>query len=323
MSQCPAPCHCSGCKKWLTVSAPPETKIVFCPTCFKCLQAPSDWDLGAPKAGDLLPTAPPAGQYEAEPTIKGSAGTVNAPSHWRPEKNLGPLLEVHGTPRSTTIGLVLLAVIFLAILPAGILLDYAGIIKQWPHDARLLAVGAPLCGTYLLYWGLRNLVFRQALLVFSEGLVRIRGKRVHEFRWDQLAGLFQKPSRTVVLKRLDGMTLTFVGLEPESAERLRQRSEREIWQRVYPRASQQYEQGDTVEFGRIAIGKEGLAVKGKTLPWRQIVSLCIDPHGNFTVSRKGGVLYWASVPVRSMPNFAVFEALAGRHVPIQRLARSE
>jgi hypothetical protein len=59
-----------------------------------------------------------------------------------------------------------------------------------------------------------------------------------------------------------------------------------------------------------------LAVNGRTLSWAEVNLVFIDSERNLKIGKRGSLLLWASVPVRKIPNIAVFRALVERHIAV-------
>ena len=228
--------------------------------------------------------------------------------------------EVHRTGTFESIGLILLGGFFVLIAVGFFVLWFAGV-RQWrePYEIATLVIGSIIAGPVLIIWGLRNTLFRQSILVFSNGLARIRFGKVHIFPWDQIASLF-KNKEAIHLQHLNGSRLSFNGLSKESTEKLRKLAEDEIWKRLLPAVQKQYEEGLVFSFGKLGICKDGLIVSDRMLPWDQIAGICLDPDERLLVSKKGGILSWASIPIKRIPNFQIVRFLIERHIAVGQMS---
>ena len=91
-------------------------------------------------------------------------------------------------------------------------------------------------------------------------------------------------------------------------ETLGEAIQRETTRRLLPQALHAYEVEGHVEFGKLAVSREGLSKGGKILPWSDVA--CVVVHsGSLLVRRRNGRLAWFAVPMGKVPNLYVYLAL--------------
>jgi hypothetical protein len=78
-----------------------------------------------------------------------------------------------------------------------------------------------------------------------------------------------------------------------------------IFPRLYEQAAGQYNAGQTIVLGPVAISKEGITISRKTYPWSDVKEVSIH-HGILKVSRKdGGWFSGASASASTIPNLRI------------------
>jgi len=155
------------------------------------------------------------------------------------------------------------------------------------------------------------------VLVFPEGLAYTRRSRTEIIRWDEVAAVWQGITRvqyTFTVRSCkvqldDGRKYTFNNALRNVTE-LIATIQQEVTPRILARASDAYDAGETIPFGKLGVSKAGISRGKQTLPWDQVKRVTVD-KGVITVRKQGSLLKWASVPVAEMPNFFVFASLVG------------
>ncbi len=164
---------CSACAQWLKRPDLSFDLLVFCPDCGQCLDMPADWT-------DVLGWQPsrvtaqiPAGQVSY--SAKGRVGVLHLPSSLRSATELGSLREVHQTRRDEWVeqisygifGLPLL--LFLAVAACITPERFAKSSHAWlEFAAAFFGLGT------LFVFALWNFLRPQSLLLFADGLVRLK-----------------------------------------------------------------------------------------------------------------------------------------------------
>ncbi len=91
----------------------------------------------------------------------------------------------------------------------------------------------------------------------------------------------------------------------EKVEELAKSIEENIFPLLYHRAAEQYNAGQTLVFGPVAIAAGGVRIGKKIYPWTNVKEVSVH-HGRVKISRKdGGWFSGASAEVASIPNLNV------------------
>jgi hypothetical protein len=239
---------------------------------------------------------------------------------------LGTLEEVYESSRGG-------AVVWLVVGPLLLLICgiswYATLADKWngvavelETDAMKLFLLLFTGGLLALGQGVRLVVMaRLRVLVFSGGLLRIKGGKVARCPWDQLEALFQSGfharhllSRTHRIRRQDGEEFWFETshLKGSDLASLLTRLQGVVMAHFYPAALAAFRAGETVEFGKLGIHQDGLRRGGSFIAWEEMGTMGEDHEGDFTVRKKGAALEWCAEPVNSIPNYCVFAELLSR-----------
>ena len=311
---------CPNCLRNLRGPSPSDDVLAYCKACGECFQCPASWSgvvcnriaYSNPNASLHLQEGETGPLQESAP--KASVAILKLSNYLPEATGLGVLQKVYRTSWSASISLLIISCILVV---ASSLIVYEALVnggKNIPSKAIFIVIIAPVILVLALFQALKNIFLRQTLLLFSAGVLRMQLGNVHVFRWDQMVRMFQKSPEFYSIEFENGRFLAFDDLESESQKMLRERVDQEIQQRLLPLAIEKYNHGSNVEFGKLAVSQEGLTFKDKLLLWNEVERLGLDPRNNFIVTKKGGLLLWASVPVKTIPNFVIFQSLVERHV---------
>lgn len=155
----------------------------------------------------------------------------------------------------------------------------------------------------------------------SGGLLRLQQGQVQAIRWDQVTtiqklftsshyrGTTYYRLQQYICQRSDG---TQEILE-NSFRRFRELGaimEQEVAKRLLPGALAAYNAGQSVPFGSISVGPQGISVdkRQKTLAWPELKKIKVR-DGELTVEKVGDLLYWELIKTSEMPNLCVLIAL--------------
>lgn len=83
----------------------------------------------------------------------------------------------------------------------------------------------------------------------------------------------------------------------------------ETSRRMIPAMSSQLQHGQTVVFGKEQISSTGMVAFGKALAWDDVHAIRVA-HGAIDVLRKSEIRSWFYAPIKKMPNYHLFLALA-------------
>jgi hypothetical protein len=192
------------------------------------------------------------------------------------------------------------------------------------HLGLFITVGVVLLmgSAYLLFHVIRHIGLRVSL--HPGGLAILRGERTSIFPWDEIDVVWHK--RAAILRFqdyigsiLDGSQSVYT-LQGPGGERIVLNSfltghetlggaiRRETTRRLLPQALHAYEVEGHVEFGKLAVGREGLSKGGKMLPWLDVA--CVVVHNGFVlVRRRNDRQAWSAVPMGKVPNLYIYLAL--------------
>jgi hypothetical protein len=193
------------------------------------------------------------------------------------------------------------------------------------HHGLFLIMGAFFLGTsvYLLLAVTRCIGLR--VFHHKGGLAIRRGERISILPWNEIDIVWRKvKSVTTSLEDklgavLDGSecvyTLQAKNFEQfvldsymPGVESLGQEIEHETLQHLLSVARKTYDVEGKVEFGRLAVAREGLVKGNKILPWNELG--CVTVENGFVFARKpNGGLAWFGVRMGKVPNLHVFQAL--------------
>lgn len=93
--------------------------------------------------------------------------------------------------------------------------------------------------------------------------------------------------------------------------------EQKTLHRLLSRVWATYDTGETVQFGKFQVGREGLTYKAITLTWGEIDSVTIR-GGYLIVREKGRWFVWGQALLSTVPNLNVFLTFLEEKVPVQR-----
>jgi hypothetical protein len=102
-------------------------------------------------------------------------------------------------------------------------------------------------------------------------------------------------------------------------EELAKDIDQNIFPLLYGPASDQYNAGQTIAFGPVAINNGGITIGKKTYPWTDVKEVTVH-HGILKVSRKeGGWFSNARAPVSVIPNLRVLLAIIQQVVGLKAI----
>jgi hypothetical protein len=201
------------------------------------------------------------------------------------------------------------------------------------HLGLFITVGAFLLmgSAYLLFHVIRHIGLRVSL--HPGGLAILRGERTSVFPWDEIDVVWHKQAANLrfqdyIGSMLDGSQSLYTLQRPggervvlnsflRGQQTLGEAIRRETTRPPAPTALHAYEVEGHVEFGKLAVGREGLSKGSKMLPWSDVA--CVVDHNGFVlVRRRNGRLAWFGVPMGKVPNLYVHLALVQKILVSQR-----
>jgi hypothetical protein len=210
-------------------------------------------------------------------------------------------------------------------LIAGVAMIGAGYNIAFPEpviNKRVLtiAVGAVAVIFSVLLFGSNWKKYGQRVLVTSDGMrVRRRGGWT-DLRWDDVTAVWRHSATIhgslalletdLWVQTNDGETIYLTSFLRDMA-RLVEIVLSETAQRMTPEMWSRIRSGDSVAFGKIAISATELTQKERRLAWDDVEEIRVA-HGGIDVLRKEPRGSWFYSPVKKMPNYHIFLALAER-----------
>ncbi|MEP7288702.1 MAG: DUF6585 family protein [Chloroflexota bacterium] len=171
--------------------------------------------------------------------------------------------------------------------------------------------------------GRRNL----RVQVFTDGLVRSQHGKTVVVRWDEIAsvlqsvtkhytnGIYTGTTHTYTVFTKDGTKTTFNDTL-KNVEQLGNAIQDQVAKRLYPQMMTLYNNGGTVQFGKLSISPMGLAWGDKSLAWSEIEAVQIQ-KGILSVKKQEKWFKWANIPVSSIPNMLVALTMIDRIVGLK------
>jgi len=195
----------------------------------------------------------------------------------------------------------------------------------------MLGIGLVITGVMLVVRAYRNRGLR--VLVFAEGLVRVRGEEGQAMFWEEVDTLWRKKteghwevlwkgSLSYLVQRADSKTIKFDDAIPRLVELgriLQQETFAYLWQRYFDA----YQKGATLDFGKIRLNERGISTDTGKLAWREVQKVKFDEN-QAVISKKGKWGNWFQSKVSEIPNYHVCKALIERALAMRetREARS-
>jgi hypothetical protein len=181
---------------------------------------------------------------------------------------------------------------------------------------------------YLCYSG-----FTTRAQVYEHGLSYTRRNTTSTIRWDEVEAIWQHvmtyrvrvlifyiPVKTahkyVIRKKLTGETITLndtLGNVGELGDHIQDH----VLRHMLPGAIETYNNGGTLEFGKLSISQIGISNSKETIPWEQVSGVRIA-EGHIIVKKTGKWLRWAGADVGKTPNVFLFITMIDRIVGINR-----
>jgi len=176
-----------------------------------------------------------------------------------------------------------------------------------------------LLGVMLLVRAYRSRGLR--VLVFSEGILKVRHDDAQAFCWDEINVLWRKKteghwerairgSLTLIAQRGDGKSISFDDALP-GLKRLAAILQRETLAHLLPHYQAAYDAGSKLDFGKIGVSRRGLTANGDTLLWRDVQEVKWEEN-QVSVSKKGKWGRWFLGKISDIPNAHVLRALVER-----------
>lgn len=161
--------------------------------------------------------------------------------------------------------------------------------------------------------------FNVKVYVFSEGLIRAKGRQGDVMRWEQIEAVWEKIVRyrrslipfyktyTYTVRRGDGAQFKFPSAL-KGNKLLGQTLQQEVTRRLLPRVIAAYDGGSPVNFGPLTVSAQGISKGPLSVPWSQVGQVDFR-RGWMLVRRQGSLLATCRTRASSIPNLQVFVQL--------------
>jgi hypothetical protein len=235
---------------------------------------------------------------------------------------IGPPTAVFYSVRTSgAVGFIVMGLLFCVAGAVGI----SAMVKGQAHG-RMSEVGmvGSFCGLLAIFHGLRCLWSRYNLLVGPEGFLRLRGDRVDVCRWDEIERFTQQVYEerkdqawtSYTIERTDGERLVFKGNHLENIQGFGAAVRDGMLRRLLPQLQRRLGAGETLEFGKLRAGPDGIGAGENTLPWEEVGALQVTAS-QLAVVRRGSLRSWCKVRSADVPNAFLLEALVRtQNVPV-------
>jgi len=162
--------------------------------------------------------------------------------------------------------------------------------------------------------------WKKGVAVYESGFAYKDRKGLQTWRWEDILSMTSAITRHYHNGIYTGTTHVYTLLNRQHqklvladsftrVEEIAAAVETNIFPLLYPRAADQYNAGQMLGFGPVAISKQGLTIGKKTYPWTDVKQVSIH-QGRLKVSRKdGGWFSGASAAVSVIPNLHVLLAI--------------
>ena len=171
-----------------------------------------------------------------------------------------------------------------------------------------------LTGLAAGWWAFAN--WGKGVVVYERGFAVRDRKGIQVWRWEEIVSLTEAVTRPYSSEISTGMTHVYRLVNRQNqrlvlsdvytkVEELAMIIRDAILPSLYEQTAQQYNAGQRLVFGPVAIGQAGIQIGEKTYAWAEIQQVSIQ-RGILKVSKKeGGWFSGASAPVSVIPNLNV------------------
>ncbi|MFI5457261.1 MAG: DUF6585 family protein [Isosphaerales bacterium] len=280
--------------------------------------------------------------HGAENTIVAAQGHFSSGAS-APDHGLGECIAVSSAQRGIVIGGFALAILCCGMTALGV--GAAFVISGRPGQDPRLVFGSLLPASALLLAGSAYLFHQVSRLdsmevfLHSGGLAIRRGGHFSVIPWDQIETVWH---REKVVPGFESLVVTWIGgdqsvytLQTRGGERfilnthfrgletLGKAIRRETTPRLLAPAVKTYQVEGKVEFGKLAVGREGLCKGGKTLPWSEVGSVVVENGCVFVKKRNGRLAWVVGMTMETIPNLYVYLALVQSILKTQEKGRRD
>jgi hypothetical protein len=216
------------------------------------------------------------------------------------------------------------AVRLLLVLAGGVLcLGLAGFLvlqDELPWWRLIAAAAFAFYGLSFLLQAWHN--HQGHVLVFPQGFANFQHGKWVACRWDEVEEVLKDEERNVHVSRHPlhawSWTKCFIVVTRqggqhillseflENIQALGETIVEESYHRLWPKAVEAYQRGDTLTFGPFKVNQTGLTYKNRLLPWSEVKTILITPDFIKVIKKGSWLAYFADLHAGAIPNFSVF-----------------
>jgi hypothetical protein len=195
---------------------------------------------------------------------------------------------------------------------------------KWIHPWVMISL---FFGLFWLILFMNARMGKKAVMLFQNGFSIWRnGKKTIPFYWHEISGIsfaqeewrfmhLQKSRNTAKLHLKQGRTYNLLQYCPvEHLPEFITYIKAKIYPHLEPDLRRMLWNGDTINFGELAISKDNLSYKSRNIPWSQISSLDIQEGALLVLSRNSASQSPTNsvlkIPVKFIPNIDLFPPLS-------------
>jgi hypothetical protein len=215
----------------------------------------------------------------------------------------------------------------------GIYVTYQAYLKHGPAMIDDKLTGPVVIAVIMFAFGIlpgwgAYASWKKGVVVYERGLAYNDRKGLQTWHWEDILSMTSSITRHYHNGIYTGTTHVYTLLNRQNqklkladsiarVEELAKAIESNIFPSLYAHAADQYNTGQVLVFGPVAISKQGIAIGKKTYPWTDVKDVSIH-QGNLKISKKeGGWFSGASTLASVIPNLHVLLAIVQQVVGLK------
>ncbi len=159
----------------------------------------------------------------------------------------------------------------------------------------------------------------RSVVVYERGFIYLDKKlrTLNVIRWSRIEKVMRKAYRSdgiteysITVHRSDGATFLFPHDSLHIAG-LGLYIEQRVAQWIAPAVIEQYEQGDTLTFGKLKVSRQGLHYNKSTMPWSEVyrANILSATTSSISIRQRGQQSDWQQISVNNTPNVYLLKLL--------------
>jgi hypothetical protein len=244
------------------------------------------------------------------PPAWNASAPLAPPRHFEGVTTLGPIRSVWTTKEGA-----LLMPTILTIIGGGLLTG--AVVVGWIAKTPLAGGGLLLPAVILLsigawHWRLLGSA-ASTVVVYEEGFAARIGSRVSLWPWQAITAIvsdlrFASASKKYVVSNQSGDAVVLIDARFEEVQSLMESIKRHVRAVLLPSLQRAYDDGTPITFGPVTVSREGVAARGRQLPWGAIGNVDVK-DGRLVIAPRNG----EKIEVRAsrIPNIELLGELIG------------